>query len=343
MALLYVYGTGSITKSSRYDAIDDLLINIPNNTTNFITAEFVRDAVFTLWERVSDLSAIVASASAIPSTFMNPEPTTIQAGGIGVGSTFPTPKTVQEMFQALLYPYAAPVISLSPNITKEYGQNLTHNLTWSVTKKSNPILSVVVDGSTISTILPNQLFQTGTRYVIGTYSSTSGSFPVSTSNPFTMQVNDGAVISTSATITWMNKIYWGTIDLSGLPLYPNPNLTLNPSYVSQVSAIITSNLIKGLATGGGAGVGSGSELATSKNKTYPAMNGGGKYLIFAWPSSVNNATIPTFLVSGLSNSAFISVKSAWPFTNVHGVTTNYEVWISNTAYNSAIVGSLIVS
>ena len=32
MALLYVYGTGSITQSSRYNAIDDLLLNIPNNT-----------------------------------------------------------------------------------------------------------------------------------------------------------------------------------------------------------------------------------------------------------------------------------------------------------------------
>jgi hypothetical protein len=335
MALLYVYGTGSITKSSRYDAIDDLLFNIPNNTTNSITAEFVRDAVFTLWERVSDLSAIVASASATPTTFMNPEPTTIAVGGIGVNSTFPTPHTVQEMFNLLLYPYTAPVISLSQNITKEYGQTLTHNLIWSVTKKSNPILSVVVDGFTILTILPNQLVQTGTRNVIGTYSSTSGSFQVSTTNIFTMQVNDGAITSTSATITWMNKIYWGSIDLSGLPLYPNPNLTLNPGYVSQVTAIINSNLIRNLATGvgAGAGVGSGSELSITKNKTYNGINGNGKYLIFAWPSSVIGATIPTFYVGGFLVNLFTKIPTL-AFTNQWGETTNYEVWVSNTAYNS---------
>ena len=331
MALLYVYGTGSNTQSSRYNAIDDLLVNIPNNTTNYVTAEFVRDAVFSLWERVSDLSVIVASASAIPTTFMNPNPTTITVGGVTQGTTFPTPKTVQEMFNAILYPYAAPVISLTPNIIKEYGQSLTHNLTWSVTKKSNPILSVVVDGFTIPTILPNVAFQTGTRNVIGTYS-----YPlqVSTTNNFLMTVNDGTSNTTGATITWLNKIYWGSIDLSGLPLYPNPNLTLNPGYVSQVSDLLTSSpgLILSL---NGAGVSPGSALTTSKNRTYTGINGNGKYLIFAWPSSVAGATIPVFSVNNLPNTAFTRVKTAWAFTNIYGVTTNYEVWVSNTAYNSS--------
>ena len=154
---------------------------------------------------------------------MNPNPTTITVGGVSSGTTFPTPQTVQQMFNAILYPYTTPIISLTPNTIKEYGQSLTHNLTWSVTKRSNPILSVVVNGFTITTILPNQLFQTGTRNVSGTYSSISGSFPVSTSNTFIMTVNDGTSnVATSATVTWMNRIYWGTIDLSGLT-FPNPN------------------------------------------------------------------------------------------------------------------------
>jgi hypothetical protein len=337
MALLYVYGTGSTTQSSRYNAIDDLLLNIPNNTTNYVTAEFVRDAVFSLWERVSDLSAIVASASAIPTTFMNPNPTTITVGGVTQGTTFPTPQTVQQMFNAILYPYAAPVISLAPSTTKEYGQTLTHNLTWSVTKKTNSILSVVVDGFTIPTILPNVIFQTGTRNVIGTYSLP---LQVSTTNNFIMTVNDGINTTTGATITWMNKIYWGSIDLSGLPLYPNPNLTLNPGYVSQVSDLLTSSpgLILNLT---GAGVLPGSALTTSKNRTYTGINGNGKYLIFAWPSSVAGATIPVFSVNNLPNTAFTRVKTAWAFTNTFGATTNYEVWVSNTAYNSS--ANIIIS
>lgn len=328
MALLYGYGTGSIVESFRYDQIADLLSKIPNNTVNLIKAEDVRDSVFSLWERINDLSVIVASSSATPTTFMNPDPTTITVGGIGVNSTFATPHTVQEMFNLLLYPYTLPTISLGPSIIREYGPNLSYTFNWSVIKKSYPISTVIIDGFTLTGITGNN--QSGTRNVSGTYS-----FPLSssTTNTFTMNVSDGTqTATTTATITWMNKIYWGTIDLSGLPLYPNPNLTLNPSYATYVSTIITNPLILAL---NGAGVGLGSELTTTKSKTYTGINGAGKYLIFAWPSSVSGSSTPTFVVAGLVNSAFTMVKTGWSFTNQNGITTNYEVWISNTAYNSA--------
>jgi hypothetical protein len=328
MALLYGYGTGSIVESFRYDDVANLLNQIPNNTLNLVKASDVRDSVFTLWERINDLSVIVASSSTTPTTYMNPDPTMVTVGGVVQGTTFPTPQTIQQMFDAILYPYTLPTISLGPNITREYGPNLTYNINWSVIKKTYPILTVVIEGFSISGITGNN--QSGTRIVSGTYS-----FPllVSTTNTFTMQVGDGtSIVTTTATITWMNKIYWGSIDLSGLPLYPNPNLTLNPAYASYVAAIIDRNLILAL---NGAGVGSGSELATSKSKTYNGINGNGKYLIFAWPSSVSGSSTPTFVVAGLLNSAFTMVKTGWSFTNQNGITTNYEVWVSNTAYNSA--------
>ena len=351
MALLYGYGTGSNVESFRYDQVADLLNQIPNNTTNLVKAKDVRDSVFSLWERINDLSVIVASASTTPTTFMNPNPTTITVGGVSSGTTFPTPQTVQQMFNAILYPYTTPTISLSVVSTissttpistqKEYGQSLLSVLYWTVTKRSNPIVSVVVNGVTISPITGNS--QVDWRNVSGTYSSISGSFPVSTSNTFIMTVNDGTSnVATSATVTWMNRIYWGTIDLSGLT-FPNPNLTLNPSYATFVTSAITSTLIRNLATGvgAGAGVGTGSELSITKNKTYNQINGNGRYLIFAWPSSVSGATTPTFTVNGLPNTAFTRVNTAWAFTNQFNATTNYEVWVSNTAYNSA--ANIIVS
>ncbi len=332
MALLYGYGTGSTIESFRYDQVADLLNQIPNNTTNLIRAEDVRDSVFSLWERITDLSIIVASASSNDSTFMNPNPTTIAVGGITTGTTFPIPQTVQEMFNAILYPYTIPTISLFNNVTKEYGQSLATSFNWSVVKKSNSIISVNIDGSNITPITGNS--QTGTRVVSGTYSSIN----LSTVNTIPMIVNDGiSTTSTSATITWMNKIYWGNIDLSGL-VYPNPDLTLNPSYATYVTSIVTSALVRALT---GAGVGSGSELSTSKNKTYNGINGNGKYLIFAWPSSVSGSITPTFTVNGLPNTAFTNVRTAWSFTNTYGIITNYEVWVSNTAYNSAT--NIIVS
>lgn len=45
------------------------------------------------------------------STFVNPNPTTIPVGGYPAGSTFPTPKTMQEMWDGLLYPYIPPAFS----------------------------------------------------------------------------------------------------------------------------------------------------------------------------------------------------------------------------------------
>jgi hypothetical protein len=247
------------------------------------------------------------------------------------------------MFDAILYPYASPIPSLSVvgslastipiSTQKEYGQSLSTILYWTATKKSNPILSIVVNGTTISPITGNT--QVGWRVASGTYS-----FPLasSTTNSFIMTVNDGTGGNTTGTsITWVNRIYWGSIDLSGLT-YPNPDLTLNPSYTTYVTAIVTSNLIKAL---NGAGVGSGSELSATKNKTYSAINANGKYLIFAWPSSVSGALAPTFTVNGLANTAFTRVKTAWAFTNTYNVTTNFEVWVSNTAYNSA--ANVIVS
>ena len=335
MALLYGYGTGSTVESFRYDQVADLLNQIPNNTTNLVRARDVRDSVFTLWERISELSVTVASASTTPTTYVNPNPTTISISGINSGTTFPTPQTIQEMFDAILYPYTLPISSLDVvgsisstlpvSTQKEYGQSLSSILYWSVTKKSDPIVSIIVNGVSIP---PTGNSQVGWRTVSGTYSFP---LPSSTSNNFSMIVNDGTSNSTdSVTITWVNRIYWGSIDLSSL-VYPNPDLTLNPSYTTYISAIVTSNLIKALD---GASIGSGSELSITKNKTYNGINGNGKYLIFAWPSSVNGASTPNFSVNGLPNTAFTRVKTSWPFTNTYNITTNYEVWVSNTAYNS---------
>jgi hypothetical protein len=146
-----------------------------------------------------------------------------------------------------------------------------------------------------------------------------------------MSAFDGTTTSNSSTsITWMNRIYWGRIDLSSIG---NPNLTTNPGSASSVASLCTDTLIRSLT---GASVGSGKELSTSKDKTYTGINGSGQYLIFAWPSSVSGALTPTFTVNGLPNTAFTRVRTASPFVNQFGFTTNYEVWVSNTLQNSPL-------
>jgi hypothetical protein len=306
------------TLSYEYDDVDDLLGYLHDNTANDINASDVRDSVFTLWERIDKVSIIAGSAASASATFINPNPTTIGVGGIPLGSTFPTVQTMQQMFDKLLYPYQAPALSLSANPSqKEYGDALTTTLSWSYTQKSNPITSATVNGSAVTGT-------SGTKSATGTYSTIG----VSTVNTFPMAVTDNQsnTTVTTTTLTWMNKIRWGSVNLTTLSP-SNPNLTTNPELAGNVGAFINSATINGL-TG---------QLATSKAKVYNGIDGGGNYLIFAWPSVLPASTTPSFIVNNLPSTAFTRVKTNWAYTNSFGAVTNYEVWVSNTLQNSPLL------
>lgn len=313
----FSYGSASAIE---YSTIEELLSQFPDNTANIIVAQDIRDAVYTLWERTGD--GLTASVY-----FQNENPTPVTVGGIPAGSAFPDPTDMQTMWNQLLYPYVAPSCSLGNDYTREYGDpnGLATNsitFTWNVTKNSESITSITVVGQSV---VPTGNSQTGSVAVTGTHSVTPGA---SQTNTFSMSVTDGTQTDTdNATITWVNRIYWGSIDLGGV------NLTTNPQLVTQVALLCDDDAILNLT---GAGVGSGSILVTSKNRGYNGINGAGDHLIFAWPSSVSGATSPTFTVNGLPNTAFTRVRTASAFTNQYGFTTNYEVWVSNTLQNSPI-------
>lgn len=326
MSILYTYGTGSLYESKRWTDSQDLLDQLQDNNSNLIYANHVRDAVFTLWERLSDVNVIAASAASASSVgmyFQNSNPTLTTVGGIPAGSSFSTPQTIQQMFDALLYPYVAPESSIASLSNREYGSTSSITLNWTATKKSNPITSIVVDGQIFA---PTGNTQTGTKIATGSYSIPASAF---TNNSFIITVGDGTANTTNGvTFQWMNKIYWGTINLSSIG---NPDLTLNPGSASLIN--ITSSTVLGLT---GAGVSPGNQLASSKSKTYTNINGAGDYLLFAWPSSVSGSTTPIFTVNGLQSTAFTNVKTAWNFVNTWGFTASYEVWISNTRQNSPL-------
>jgi hypothetical protein len=136
--------------------------------------------------------------------------------------------------------------------------------------------------------------------------------------------NQSNTTVTTTTLTWMNKIRWGAVNLSAISP-SNPNLTTNPEFSGNVGAAITNATINGL-TG---------QLAATKAKVYTGINGGGNYLIFAWPSIFGG--VPTFIVNNLPSTAFTNVKTNWAYTNSFGVVTNYEVWVSNTLQNSPLL------
>jgi hypothetical protein len=340
-----VTGQELITLSYAYSTVDELLSQIPDNSTNLIQASDVRDSVYTLWNQIQNVSLIAASAASASAFFQNPDPTTISVGGIPAGSTFPTQKTMQEMFDQLLYPYVAPLVTPSSLGDRQFGQNpiLPVNVTWSITKKKFNITSVSFSDGYVPVFTPGSQTQIHS-FNTATYSQNPG---ISQTNTFSISVGDGqTVVTSNATLTWKNRIYWGKIDLTSLG---NPNLTTaietgNLGIIASVGNFTTDTLIKNLSSSDGGGAGGymyGSTLATSINgpngNGYDGIDGDGKYLIFAWPSNFPNATSPTFTVMGLNVSSFTRVRNNSIFSNEYGFTgTRYDVWVSNTLQNSPI-------
>lgn len=327
MALIGSYSLGSAS-ADRYSTVDELLYQLPDNAANLIVAQDIRDSVYTLWMNIEDVGTIAASAASASAFFYNPNPTPITVGGIPAGSTFSTPKTMQEMWDLLLYPYVSPGASLGSLSNREYGSPLSVNLSWLAVKNSNNITSIIVDGFVQT---PNGNSQSGTQSTTGTHSVSPG---VSQTNTFNMSVGDGtSITNTSVNLTWMNRRYWGFVDLS---IIGNPDLTLNPGSSSLVTAFVTDSVLLSLNGANANSQAFGNELSTTKSKTYTGIDGDGKHLVFAWPSNVASPYTPTFTVNGLPNTAFTNIRSNSPFVNQYGFTTNYEVWVSNTLQNSPL-------
>lgn len=315
-------GPGGSASSNQWSLLDEILTPLPDNTGNLIVAKNIRDSVYTLWERIEDVNVIAASAASASMRFTNPEPTLNTIGGIPAGSTFSNVDLV-DMWEMLLYPYVGPLCgyTTTPNPTiKEYGSPTSITVNWTVTKKSKPIYSITLNGSSVT---PTGNNQSGNITFNGTYSLPAAN---STTNIFSLIVDDGegkpnSISTSNFNLTWMNKIYWGSISLTG-----NPNLTTNPGSASSVGAECTDIKILALSN----------KLSITKSNTYLGINGSGNHLIFAWPSNLSGAFSPTFQVNGLPNSAFTRVRTNSPFINSYGFTTNYEVWVSNTSQSSPL-------
>lgn len=296
--------SSSITFTEEFSTLDELLVQLPDNTSNLIVAQDIRDSVFTLWNRIDAVSVVASQSASFSAYYSNTASVPVTIGGITAGMSFSGTYSIQQMFDMLLYPYIAPLLSLSGGDTREFGSPTTVTLNWSVVKNTNLITSIVVNGNPI---LPTGFNQSGTQAATATQNVTS---------PFLMTISDGTSSpSTSTTVYWANKRYWGRS--------------------SSFGAFTLSSQILGLS---GAGIGSGSELAYNFSRSYNGIDGAGQYLAFAWPTSFGT---PTFTINGLPNTAFTKVNSSFSFTNVWGYVENYDVWMSNTVQNSPITQFVI--
>lgn len=338
MALIGSYSvtgtSSSVTLSNQYTTIDELLIAIPDNTAGAIQAGDIRDSVYSLWKQIESASASATATVSVSYDRTQPSTNLSSVGGVSNGSTFSG--TIQDVLDRIFYPYNGPGANLTSWVEKEYGDPTGYSfaLSYTAVVYSNPLTSIVVNG-TSKPLTP----LTGTEPATSTHSSINPSSTPGVQQSYSMSVSDGTTTTnTNATINWLNKIYWGRIDLTSLG---NPNLTTNPGSASSVEIFINSATLLGLNGAGANGLAYGSELSSTKSKTYNNINGFnglyGNHLIFAWPSNISGAYTPTFMVNGLMSTAFTRVKNNWKFTNSFGFNgSDYEVWVSNTVQNSPL-------
>ena len=227
-------------------------------------------------------------------TYTNSTPTLSAIGGVSAGSTF-SGKTLQEMFDDLLYPYTVPTITLSVSPSaglREFGNDVTSvDLTATTTKQSDTLTSVVFkrDGVAIDTNTPPASPAGGTE----TYTEPTD---VTTTTTFTATVNDGTTVvtSNSQTYTFVYAYYYG-VGAQGLT-------------GAQIAGLTKSV------------IGNTSSVAFTSSPS-------SQVFYFAYPASY------PALTSILDNSGFQTIAdytvSTTSITNAYGQSTTYRVYEYN--------------
>jgi hypothetical protein len=289
--------TGGSSSANEYSTIQELLYKMPDNTANLIQAKDVRDSVYTLWERISAVQNVASQSASASVIYSNSLSTPYTVGGIPAGSTF-TNQTMQEMWDALLYPYVAPGASLAGGFYREYGDSNVLTLSWSVTKHSKSITSIVVNGTPKVATGNNQ---SGTQAATSTQNSNT---------TFSMTVSDipngSSTITATTTATWDNRRYWGTLPV-GHALTTVSGLAFTHGNISSLNNEL------------GSGYAQTRTITTNTD-----------YVVFIWPhNSVDLSTNPPHVsIGGFGNNNWIKTRNNVQFTNQFGYTgTNYDVWV----------------
>lgn len=252
-------------------------------------------------------------------TYTNANPIQSQLGGIVVGQTFLN-KTMQEMWDMLLYPYLSPSFSsftVSASNPLEVGQALSATLTFtwdSVIDASVQPGSVNISDVT-GTIINGQNSDSATSsitshtYVTPVKLTSHGTYTWNIQG----QNTQGAFYSASVTRSWWWRAYWGTSTSTSMP---------------------TENFIKALAN---------SQLKSNRVFNYNFASNDYKYLAipaaYGVPTSIYYQGLPFALADatdgyllGSGNITYTQVT----ITNTYGIAETYNVFRSKNPLVGAV-------
>jgi len=252
---------------------------------------------------------------------LTPTPTTI--GGIAAGSTF-VDQTMQQMWDALLYPYQAPAFSsiaiTGQSSPLEVGATIAAavTFTWGTTNSANvQANSIDILDVTGSLTLATGLANDGSEAIVrpgATTLTAAGSYQ------FKIQGVNSQLASFNRTLTfeWRWREYWGA----------SANATLSEA---QIEALANNALTTGVAG------------------SYSMAAGGYKYICIASviagqintvKDSMTLLNVPLATVA--DNAAYSNVDGGGfsyalvSVTNTNGITTNYRVYRTQNILGAAI-------
>ncbi len=254
-----------------------------------------------------DLSGL--SGGAVPN-YVNSASTTSTVGGITAGSTFPTPgKTMQEMWDLLLYPYQPPAFTSfnRTGLLSEYelGQTVSigsEDFGWGTSNSSNvddgiPGSIEIKEADPVTTI-GNSLTNDGAETIVLT--NAMGQSTIGSKLLYTIHGENtiGGTFTTSISKTWKVSWYYG----------------------KNTNTSITSGQMTALA---------GTDLVTSVVNGYvnqPATPG---YMYWCIPDILGQPTDFRDSVAGCfgTNIPYITLSDI-PITNAYGVAVNYKIYRS---------------
>lgn len=286
-------GAGSIPPLYIVNLDDDIVLNSISATTISADTYYVGDVPLT------------AITSGLTYTNLTPTPTTI--GGIDAGTTFNN-KTMQEMWDMLLYPYQYPSFtSFSINgqsTVLEVGDSVPSGstlFTWSTSNSSNVSASTIyISDITNSTSLATGLVNDGSESIVLPFDVTK---TTATSNQWRIGAlnTEGDSFTRNFNVNWRWRIHYG----------------------ESVDTTLDADGITGLTS---------SQLSSGYAGTWSFDAGGYKY--FAYPSLMGTAT--TFKDSLTNLDVAMETLYTTAITNSLGVSTTYNVHRTTNVLGSSI-------
>ncbi len=217
---------------------------------------------------------------------------------VGLKGVTPGGNNIKTALENVLYPPVGPEVTLTVNNPiREIGASVAYTLDWTVTKKTNPIEGITVDGVEV---VPTGISQSGSK---------SGNFPAASgAHTKSIFATDGAQdASAFVTVKFLPRMFFGNIN--------------------KTSGITDADI---LAI-------SGNELREDRFKTFTNFGGGALYPIFVVPVSfgmpaftVNGLANTDFTVVR-SNSPFVNSQGATVMVNVIVFNNRYNSPLNSLA------------